>query len=609
MSNGRSAAAPTRIGVRLEAGLSDGELLGRFNSRREGLAEAAFEALVRRHGPMVLRTCGQVLENQHGAEDAFQATFLVLARKSSSIQRPELLGNWLYGVALRTAREAKMRDGRRRRLESPAAVDSYPEPSGEAGRPELTLISLEEYEALHEEVSRLPERYRVPVVLCAMEGLTYEEVARRMGCPVGTIGVRLARARERLRSRLIRRGIAPAVALADAIFEAGGVSALMSPALIDSTIQGAAVFAAGDAAAIACLPESAVTLSHAVLGAMTLARIKLATSSVMIVTFAAAVGLVGGYSPKAARPSVPESPPAIADRADQAPAPAVPELVVVGIVEAPQQPEAPSRPLPAMASAVRLAREETGLAARPCSSRNGSLQTTPPVPTAMAWGRSSMRLRAWDATAWERPAAPVRRTRTSSSSRRSPPAADRPRAWLRSTPASAPPGAPSSIGTGPIPPTPRGGGSSSTRPSRNPRAATPRRRAPATKISAGSSNRPRRRTETGSGCHVCTRRRRSASTSPSGTPRRCSGRVGSTRSRPRCSSKWRSPSPPTSRDGSAATATGESAGSAGRRRSPGSTSSSGWPAPASLASRSPAIRVNRSRRWSPARGTADRGST
>jgi RNA polymerase sigma factor (sigma-70 family) len=358
MAIGKSAAVSKRLGATLDAILSDGELLGRFNSGLDGLAEAAFEALVRRHGPMVLRTCGQILEDRSGAEDAFQATFLVLARKSSSIRRPDLLGNWLYGVALRTAREAKMRDLRRRRLESPAADGSYPEPSDEAGRPELALIGLEEFEALHEEVSRLPERYRVPVVLCAMEGLTYEEVARRMGCPASTIGVRLARARERLRSRLIRRGIAPAIAAADAVFGTEGATALMSPALIHATVRGAAVFASGDAAAIASVPASAVTLTHAVLGAMTLGPLKLAAGPMMIVTLAAAVALVGGFPPKAARPSLPDTPPVIAARAIQAPSPIIAAPAGEAIVEAPQEAEAPSRPLPAVASLVRLAGEE-----------------------------------------------------------------------------------------------------------------------------------------------------------------------------------------------------------------------------------------------------------
>jgi RNA polymerase sigma factor (sigma-70 family) len=191
------------------AGIDDGQLLARFTEHRDELAEIAFATLVRRHGPMVLRVCQQVIGDRHTAEDAFQASFLILARRANSIRQPELLGNWLYGVALRTAREARMRDHRRRHRESPGAKEIGAEPIDELGRPELSLVCREEFEALHEEVSQLPEKYRAPVVLCELEGLTYQEAAQRLRCPVGTIGVRLRRARERLRERLTRRGLAP----------------------------------------------------------------------------------------------------------------------------------------------------------------------------------------------------------------------------------------------------------------------------------------------------------------------------------------------------------------------------------------------------------------
>jgi RNA polymerase sigma factor (sigma-70 family) len=380
MANGKSAAVTRRLGATtLDESFGDGELLGLFNSRRDGSAEAAFEALVRRHGPMVLRACGQILADRHGAEDAFQATFLVLARKAGSIRRPELLGNWLYGVALRTAREAKMRDGRRRRLESPAAEGVRAEPTGEEARPEVALICREEFAALHEEVARLPERYRVPVVLCELEGLTYEEVARRMHCPVSTIGVRLIRARERLRTRLIRRGIAPAAALLDGVLGTGGASALMPAALIDSTVRGASLFAATDGAAVACVSSTAVTLTDAVLGAMALAKLKLATSSVLVIALAAGVGWVGGHRPSWAtgpagrghsRADGPGSTPIIPSpvlAAPVAPSPG-PKNLAAGAPEireaasAPVPSEivelAPVKPIPAPGDVTRLAREE-----------------------------------------------------------------------------------------------------------------------------------------------------------------------------------------------------------------------------------------------------------
>ena len=294
MANGNSAVVPKRRGATLDAGMSDGELLGRFNAHRDESAEAAFGALVRRHGPMVLRVCGHVLGDKHGAEDAFQATFLVLARKSASIRRPESLGNWLYGVALRTAWEAKMRDGRRRQLESPTPGDGHREPALDSGPPDEALICREELEALHEEVSRLPERYRVPVVLCELEGLTYQEVADRMHCPVSTIGVRLARARERLRVRMIRRGIVPAAALTHVIFGAEGASTLIPSVLVDSTVRAAAGFAASDAAATGFVSAAVVALTHAVLRTMALTRLKVATGVVLVAGLAATVGLVGG---------------------------------------------------------------------------------------------------------------------------------------------------------------------------------------------------------------------------------------------------------------------------------------------------------------------------
>ena len=382
MANGKSAAVPKRCGATLDAGLSDGELLDRFNAPRDESAEAAFEGLVHRHGPMVLRVCGQVLGDRHGAEDAFQATFLVLARKSGSIRRPELLGNWLYGVALRTAREAKMRAGRRRRLETPATEGVHPEPAGDSGRPEVSLICREEFEALHEEVSRLPERYRVPVVLCELEGLTYQEVASRMHCPVSTIGVRLVRARQRLRMRMIRRGIVPAAVLTNAMFGAEGASALMPAVLVDATVRASAGFAASDTAAMGLVSAAVFALTKAVLKTMALARLKVATSVVLVVGLTGGVGWVGGHRPPRlpasmergrARPTGEAPPPAIAALASLDPRPSVPPsaapihpgaaleadrpgggAIVAAMFGGVERPE----PLPALTNARRMALEE-----------------------------------------------------------------------------------------------------------------------------------------------------------------------------------------------------------------------------------------------------------
>jgi len=277
------------------AGVSDGELLTRFTAERDELAEIAFAALVRRHGSMVLRVCQQILGDRHTAEDAFQATFLILARRAGSILQPELLGHWLHGVALRTAREARMRDQRRRRRESPMAEGIGGEPIDEAGRPDLPLVCREEFQALHEEVSRLPERYRVPVVLCDLEGLTYQEAAHRLRCPVGTIGVRLRRARERLRVRLTRRGLAPTAGLVGALLGAEVASARVSSVLVDSTVQAAMRFGAVQAATTGLVSTSVVSLTEAVLGIMALTRLKQAISIAVFVGITVTVGWVGAH--------------------------------------------------------------------------------------------------------------------------------------------------------------------------------------------------------------------------------------------------------------------------------------------------------------------------
>jgi RNA polymerase sigma factor (sigma-70 family) len=287
MTNGESKIDPNESRVSMGVDVGDGQLLARFNAGQDERGQQAFAALVARHGPMVLRVCHQILGERASAEDAFQATFLVLARKSGTIRRPELLANWLYGVALRTAWEAKMRDGQRRRRELSTAENSQGEPATEGDRPELAVIGREEFQVLHEEVSRLPERYRLPVVLCELEGLSYQEAAERLRCPIGTIGVRLSRARERLRVRMIRRGIVPGAALAAAMLSGSKSSAAMSPALAQATVRAAAGFAASDAAAAGLVTTSVLSLTRAVLKVMALARFEVATQIVLLVAFAA----------------------------------------------------------------------------------------------------------------------------------------------------------------------------------------------------------------------------------------------------------------------------------------------------------------------------------
>ena len=175
-------------------GLTDAQLLERFTSRRDEAAELAFAALVERHGPMVLRVCRAVLRDAHEAQDAFQATFLVLVRRAGSLWVRDSLGPWLHQVAYRTASCARSAAARRRRHERRAA-ELTARPADDGDRDDLEGV-------IHEEVGRLPERYRAAVVLCLLEGLTPEQAARHLGCPVGTVHSRLARGREQLRGRL-----------------------------------------------------------------------------------------------------------------------------------------------------------------------------------------------------------------------------------------------------------------------------------------------------------------------------------------------------------------------------------------------------------------------
>jgi RNA polymerase sigma factor (sigma-70 family) len=175
---------------------TDSHLLGCFVREHDS---AAFRSLVIRHGPAVLQVCRAVLHNPHEAEDAFQATFLVLVRKAPSIQDPELLGGWLRGVAYRTAVRARCRAARRRVIERTRADMPPIRDVHEELTPELR-------EMIREELDRLPDSYREPLTLCYMEGLTHQEAASRLGWPVGTVKVRLVRGRRLLRERLDRRG-------------------------------------------------------------------------------------------------------------------------------------------------------------------------------------------------------------------------------------------------------------------------------------------------------------------------------------------------------------------------------------------------------------------
>jgi RNA polymerase sigma factor (sigma-70 family) len=231
------------------AGMGEGTLLERFVTRGDG---AAFEAIVARHGPMVWTVCRQVLHDPNDAEDAFQATFLVLARRAGSIRERERLGGWLHGVACKVAARAR-RDVRQR----PTSDISEPGLQGPSSgpSPDEDALRRERLALLHEELERLPGKYRDPIVLCHLEGCTHDEAAGRLGWPVGTVRGRLSRGRDRLRDRLSRRGLGLASALPHGLIEEGiGLPTLpfgaTDPVLLtESTVKAAMRVAAGQDAA------------------------------------------------------------------------------------------------------------------------------------------------------------------------------------------------------------------------------------------------------------------------------------------------------------------------------------------------------------------------
>jgi RNA polymerase sigma factor (sigma-70 family) len=266
-----------RMALAGEQASSDESLLERFVARGD---EAAFEALVRRHGPMVLGVCRRVLHHRHDAEDAFQATFLVLARKAGAIRQRHLLGNWLYGVAYRTALEARTIAARRRRKERAMA---RPEAISPEDLGELRCL-------LDQELSRLPDRYRTAVLLCDLEGVPRKEAALRLGWPEGTLSCRLARGRQALARRLARRGLdLSAGALAVGLEQAAGPACLPA-ALVESTVA-AAQTSAG--ASVGLFSATGAVLTEGVLSAMLRTRWTIAAVVLVAVTVLVPAGLLG----------------------------------------------------------------------------------------------------------------------------------------------------------------------------------------------------------------------------------------------------------------------------------------------------------------------------
>jgi len=257
--------------------LPDRELLHSFIGQRD---DRAFSELVNRHGKLVFYVCRQVLRHEQDAEDAFQATFMVLAKKAESIRKRDSLSSWLYGVAYRTAMKAKANAAK----QNPPMNQGNPmvpcEPPMEVALRELQVL-------LHEEVNRLPEKLRVPFVLCCLEGKSQTEAASQLGWKCGTLSGRLAQARERLRHRLISRGVTLSTLLGAFALSSSAASAGVPAALAATTIRTALAFISGEA--VGTISAQALSLAESVMKAMALTKCKGG-----VILALAAAGLVTG---------------------------------------------------------------------------------------------------------------------------------------------------------------------------------------------------------------------------------------------------------------------------------------------------------------------------
>ena len=254
------------------AGLSDGELLARAVARRPAPVspERAFEALVVRHGPLVRGICRGMLRDPNDADDAFQAVFLVLARKAGSIWVGDSLAGWLGGVAYKVAARARRDVGRRG---SPLTPDSEPTDRGlEPEHAELRRV-------VHEELSRLPDRYRGPILMCHLEGRTHEDAARGLNLPVGTVRSRLARGRDLLRKRLVRRGLAPAAVASVSAVDAG---AAVPSVLSAATARAATAYRLGRTPTSELVSAVSVRWATKTLGAMSMKRLSVWSAALVV---------------------------------------------------------------------------------------------------------------------------------------------------------------------------------------------------------------------------------------------------------------------------------------------------------------------------------------
>jgi RNA polymerase sigma factor (sigma-70 family) len=273
------------------AGLTDGQLLEDFLTRGD---DGALEALVHRHAAMAWGVCRRILGNHHDAEDAFQATFLILVRRAASIVPREMVAGWLYGVAQRTALKARANSLRRkvreRQVRDMPEAEAVPEDAWSDFQP-----------LLDEELSRLPDKYRVPVVLCDLEGKTRKQAARQLGWPEGTVAGRLARARKILAESLARRGVVLPAGATAVLLARNAAAATVPAGLVAATVKAARLFAAG-IATVGTISARVVALAEGGLQTMLLTKQKTA----LVIVLATLIGLGGaiGWATGAAEESV-----------------------------------------------------------------------------------------------------------------------------------------------------------------------------------------------------------------------------------------------------------------------------------------------------------------
>jgi RNA polymerase sigma factor (sigma-70 family) len=260
-----------RVEDQLLVQMPDQELLRRFNDHQD---ETAFCAILRRHGPMVLDVCRGVLGNEDDVEDAFQATFLVLVHKVGSVRKAASLGSWLYGVAYRTALKARAQSATRRKHEGRTPVCHTRQPD------DLTWRELQQ--VLHEELARLPERYRAPLVSCYLQGKTQDEAALSLGVSEATLKKHAERGRALLQARLARRGFGPTALVAFFVWPAATPSACLPPVLVSSAVQAARLLMSGKTATALLMLPRATTLADGLVRPMFFTKMKLATTVLLL---------------------------------------------------------------------------------------------------------------------------------------------------------------------------------------------------------------------------------------------------------------------------------------------------------------------------------------